>query len=83
MKTIEHLLTNSGLPGPRGNLELLYSFSQNATENEIKACFSFYSDDLRNSPEEFVVMCGIVGYCIRNRNDLETTLRTIRKYASL
>lgn len=82
MKTIENLLKNSGLPGPRGNLELLYSFSKNATEDEIDECLSFYKDDLHNSPEEFVVMCGIVGYCIRNKNNIQKMLTTIRKYAS-
>ncbi|MDH7552619.1 MAG: hypothetical protein QHH74_03060 [Spirochaetota bacterium] len=82
MNTIENLLKNSGLPGPRGNLELLYSFSENATKNEVEECLSFYKDDLHNSPEEFVVMCGIVGYCILNKNDIKKTLATIRKYAS-
>jgi hypothetical protein len=81
-KTIENLLKNSGLPGPRANLELLYSFSKNATENEIDECLSFYKDDLHNSPEEFVVMCGIVGYCILNKDNIQKTLTTIRKYAS-
>ena len=80
--TIENLLKNSGLPGPRGNLELLYSFSKNATKNEVDECFSFYRDDLHNSPEEFVVMCGIVGYCILNKDNIQKTLTTIRKYAS-
>lgn len=82
MKTIEYLIKNSGLLGPRANLELLYSFSKNATENEVAECFSFYKDDLHNSPEEFVVMCGIVGYCIRNKDNIQQTLTTIRKYAS-
>lgn len=81
-KTIENLLKNSGLPGPRANLELLYSFSKNATENEIDECLSFYKDDLHNSPEEFVVMCGIVGYCILNKDNIQKMLSTIRKYAS-
>jgi len=82
MKTIENLLKNSGLPGPRGNLELLHSFSEKATEREVNECFSFYRDDLHNSPEEFVVMCGIVGYCILNKDNIPKTLTTIRKYAS-
>jgi hypothetical protein len=81
-KTIENLLKNSGLPGPRGNLALLYSFAGNATADEIKECFSFYKDDLKNSPEEFAVMCGVVGYCVLNRNDIKTTLKAIRGYAS-
>jgi len=82
MKTIENLLKNSGLPGPRANLELLHSFSKKATESEVNECFSFYRDDLHNSPEEFVVMCGIVGYCILNKDNIPKTLMTIRKYAS-
>jgi hypothetical protein len=82
MKTIENLLKNSGLPGPRGNLELMHSFSEKATESEVNECFSFYRDDLHNSPEEFIVMCGIVGYCILNKDNIPKTLTTIRKYAS-
>ncbi|PJZ43829.1 hypothetical protein [Leptospira brenneri] len=81
-KSIENLLKNSRLPGPRGNLELLYSFSKTATEKEIKECLSFAKDDLHNSPEEFVVMCGIVGYCIFHKDNIKSTLTTIRKYAS-
>ena len=81
-KTIENLLVNSGLPGPRGNLELLYSFAHSATADEIDECLVYYHDDLKNSPEEFVAMCGIVGYCILNRNDIKETLEKIRGYAS-
>jgi len=38
VEAIKHLLSNSGLPGTRANLELLYSFSKSATEPEIKEC---------------------------------------------
>lgn len=82
MTTIETLLNNSNLPGPRGNLELLYSFSKTATAEEIKECFSYYKDDLHNSPEEFVVMCGITGYCVLHKNNIKETLAEVRKYAS-
>ncbi len=82
MKTIEHLLKNSGLPGPRGNLELLYSFSKNATKEEIDECLSYYKDNLHDSPEEFVVMCGIVGYCIRNKDNIQNALNVIRQFAT-
>ena len=81
-RTVENLLKNSGLPGPRGNLELLHSFAQNALASEIKECFSYLSDDLRNTPEEFAAMCGIVGFCVRNRNDIGEVLEKIRAYAS-
>ncbi len=81
-QTIESLLLNSGLPGPRGNLELLYSFAHRATAAEIEECLAYYHDHLKNSPEEFVVMCGIVGYCILNQNNIKDTIGEIRSYAS-
>ncbi|MCW7490259.1 hypothetical protein [Leptospira meyeri] len=79
---IEYLLKNSHLPGPRGNLALLYSFSKTASAKEISECLSYCHDDLHNSPEEFVVMCGIVGFCITNNQNIRKTLSTIKKYAS-
>ena len=82
MTTIEHLLKNSGLPGPRGNLSLLYSFSKTATGGEVQECLSYCTPDVSNSPEEFVAMCGVVGFCVLNRGDVEETLRSVRGYAS-
>ena len=81
-KTIENLLNNSGLPGPRGNLELLHAFSKNAAPAEVEECLAFLRDDLSNCPEEFVSMCGIVGYCLLHKDAIEQTLEDIRKYAS-
>lgn len=81
-KTIENLLRNSRLPGPRGNLELLYFFSNSATPEEVTECFSYYKDDLSNSPEEFVVMCAIVGFCILNKQNLCDVFGKIRNYTS-
>jgi len=40
-RAIEHLLQNSGLPGPRGNLTLLYSFAKKATACEKNECLSY------------------------------------------
>jgi hypothetical protein len=70
------------LPGPRGNLELLYSFTKTASESEINECLSFYKDDLSNCPEEFVMMCGIVGFCIFHQKKLKEVFEKIRPYAS-
>jgi hypothetical protein len=81
-QTIDNLLKNSRLPGPRGNLELLFSFSKTATEDEVNECLSYCVPDVRNSPEEFVAMCGIVGYCVLHKNSIGTTLAFVRKYAS-
>ncbi|MBF4691805.1 hypothetical protein [Fusibacter ferrireducens] len=63
--TIEYLMTNSNLPGPRGNLELLYKFAHTASEEISNECLDYNRDDLSNSPEEFVVMCGVVSFCVR------------------
>ncbi len=82
MESIDFLLKNSNLPGTRGNPELMYKFSKTAKEAEINECFRYYSDDLKNSPEEFVVMCGILGYCYLHQSKIENTLFEIRKYAS-
>ena len=82
MYTIQYLKENSNLPGPRGNLELLYSFSNVATEEEIKDCLKYIKSDTENSPEEFVGMCGIVGYSFHNKEKNEFTLEYIRQFAS-
>ncbi len=81
-ETIENLLKNSHLPGPRSNLELLYHFAKNAQESEINECLSFYNKEISNSPEEFAVCCGIVGYCILKQNDLYEVIKYIRKFTS-
>lgn len=81
-QTIEHLLQNSGLPGPRSNLSLMVSFSKTATEAEVDECLSYYHDQLHNSPEEFVALCGIVAYCVSHRDHIKETLAEVRKYAS-
>jgi hypothetical protein len=79
---IDKLLKNSGLPGPRGNLELLYAFAKNASKSEVEECFSYYKDDLHNSPEEFVVMCGIVGSFLQSKDDVSGILKKMKRYAS-
>jgi len=80
--SIENLLKNPNLPGPRGNLELMYSFAHSANAMEIAECMSYLRDDLRNSPEEFVVMCGLVGYAVLNRQNLPGCLAFLRRFAS-
>jgi len=79
---IKNLLLNSNLPGPRGNLELVYSFSKKASAGEVEECLSYVTDDLRNSPEEFVAMCGIVGFAVVNKKKLKETVTFLRKFAS-
>ena len=82
MYTIQYLKENSNLPGARPNLQLLYSFSKTATDSDIMDCLNHIKSGTENSPEEFLGMCGIVGYAVKNKNNNELVIETIRKYAS-
>ena len=82
MYTIEYLLQNSNLPGPRGNLELLYDFSRNADIEIVRKCLEYIKTDTSNSPEEFVGMCGILGYAQINKTKISAVLAFLRNYAS-
>ena len=82
MDTIQQLKENSHLPGPRANLELLYSFSKTATEDEIRECLALIRNDTENSPDEFVGMCGIVAYALYHQNDNKAAIDFITRYAS-
>jgi hypothetical protein len=53
------LLKNSGLPGPRGNLELAKVVAEEGTKVQFEEFLSLQADE--NTPEVFVVFCGIVG----------------------
>ena len=53
------LLKNSGLPGPRGNLELAQVVAEEGTILQFEQFLSFQANE--NTPEVFVVFCGIVG----------------------
>lgn len=58
----EYLLKNSGLPGPRGNLELAQVV---ADEGDLRLFrrYTAYTPDMApvNSPYEFLAFCGVVG----------------------
>jgi hypothetical protein len=54
------LLKNSGLPGPRGNLELAQAAAELASGSQVKAFLSIPPEAApENSAEVFVVFCGI------------------------
>jgi hypothetical protein len=50
---------NSGLPGPRGNLELAYTVAEMGTQEQFEHFLLFNGDE--NTPEMFVLFCGVVG----------------------
>ncbi len=54
------LLKNSGLPGPRGNLELAQVVAEEGTKLQFEQFLSFQAKE--NTPELFLVFCGVVGF---------------------
>ena len=79
--TLEYILTNSKLPGRRANLELLYEFKIHASQESVSACLSLKDYDLINTPEEFAMMCGVVGYCELNRENVDDVFELLEEYA--
>jgi hypothetical protein len=76
---IPFLRKESGLPGPRGNLELAHAVAQGGSKKQFKQFLSFQADE--NTPEVFVVFCGVVGLGKLAGND-PALFEQLRKYAS-
>lgn len=78
-----YLLKESGLPGPRGNLELAQAFADVAGEALIKKYISMKpSDAPENSPQLFLTFCGVVGLgTLVNKGKLDY-LKQLRQFAS-
>jgi hypothetical protein len=57
-----YLQEHSGLPGPRGNLELLDAAADVAGADELRRWAAIGPDDAgTNEPRGFLVMCGVAG----------------------
>jgi hypothetical protein len=56
---VPFLLEESCLPGPRGNLELAHAVAQEGNKTQFELFLSFQAEE--NTPEVFVVFCGVVG----------------------
>jgi hypothetical protein len=56
---IPFLLKESGLPGPRGNLELAHAVAEEGSAAQFEKLLSFPAKE--NTPEVFLVFCGVVG----------------------
>lgn len=78
-----YLLKESGLPGPRGNLELAQAVADVGNRQLFQRYITYTADKAPvNSPYEFLAFCGIVGLgrlLAEGDNDL---LKTLRRYAS-
>ncbi|MEJ2543904.1 MAG: hypothetical protein P8Y99_07535, partial [Calditrichaceae bacterium] len=59
---IKYLMDHSNLPGPRGNLELLFAVQEVGDERFFKDCLKHdESTAPTNTPGEFVATCGTAG----------------------
>lgn len=76
---IPFLRKESGLPGPRGNLELAYAVAEEGTREQFEQLLTFQAEE--NTPEVFLLFCGIVG--LGKLAAIEPELfRRLREYAS-
>jgi hypothetical protein len=57
-----YLLSHSGLPGPRGNLELAHAVAREGTEEQFRRWIAVTPADApENTAEVFLVFCGALG----------------------
>lgn len=57
-----YLLEHSGLPGPRGNIELGHAAAEEASPERIQEWLEWDSGRApANTPEEFLAFCGVLG----------------------
>ena len=78
-----YLLKESGLPGPRGNLELAQVVAEEASPKQIEAFLSIpIAESPENSSQVFVVFCGVSALGKRVAGGDRTQLKRLRQYAS-
>jgi hypothetical protein len=75
-----YLLAESGLPGPRGNIELAQAVADEGNEPLFRHLLSFDAIVApTNTPQEFLAFCGVVGLgrlVAEGRHDLLPALRS-------
>jgi hypothetical protein len=77
------LLENSGLPGPRANLELARAVSDEGDEDLFRRYIAFGPDIAPvNSPAEFLAFCGMVGFGRLMADGILGLLGPVREAAS-
>ena len=75
-----YLMKNSGLPGPRGNLELAQVVAEDGNIKQFEKFLSFEAEE--NTPEVFLVFCGVVGLGKLTANGHAELFPRLRVYAS-
>lgn len=76
---IPFLRKNSGLPGPRGNLELAHVVAELGSKKQFRQFLSFQAEE--NTPEVFLVFCGVMGLGKLAANEPKL-FDQLREYAS-
>jgi len=76
---VPFLKKNSGLPGPRGNLELAHAVAEQGDQKQFEYFLSL--DAKENTPEVFVVFCGVVGLGKLSAKEPQL-FNQVREYAS-
>lgn len=77
------LLQESGLPGPRANLELLQAVADEGSEAQFHRWLTLGPDRAPvNSPEQFLAVCGVVGLGRLLAEGHDEFLPVVRGYAS-
>jgi hypothetical protein len=78
-----YLLKESGLPGPRGNIELAQVVADEGDLQLFQRYITYTADKApTNSPYEFLAFCGIVGLGRLLAEGNHHLLNTLRQYAS-
>ena len=87
LRTLDHwddyLLKESGLPGPRGNLELAQAVADEGNQELFERYLAYDADQApTNSPYEFLAFCGIVGMGRLLAEGKRGALKTLKLFAS-
>ncbi len=77
------LLAESGLPGPRGNLELARAVAEEGTSDLFRRYLAFTAAEApANTPGEFLAFCGVLGLGRLLAQGDVTVLPVLRDWAS-
>jgi len=79
----EYLLKESGLPGPRGNIELAQAVADEGDRQLFMRFIAYTAEKAPvNSPNEFLAFCGVVGLGRLLAEGDYDILNNLRQYAS-
>jgi len=77
-----YLMEESGLPGPRGNLELAHAVAQEDALRLESYLGAAFQDAPENTPQVFLVFCGVLGLGVRLARGESAALPRLRAFAS-